>query len=115
MWASQVALSGKEPSCQCGRCKRCGFDPWVRKIPWRRAWQSTPVVLPGESHGQKGLAGYNQWGRKESDTTEATQHTTHGRLKKSSSDPKQPHASQSLKNLNGEVLETISVSLEFMQ
>ena len=44
-------VSGKEPTCQCGRCKRHGFDPWVRKIPWRRAWQPTPVFLPGESHG----------------------------------------------------------------
>ena len=35
-----------------GRCKRCGFDPWVGKIPWRRAWQPTPVFSPGESHGQ---------------------------------------------------------------
>ena len=43
-------LSGKEPACQCQcrRCKRCGFDPWVRKIPWKRVWQPTPVFLPGE-------------------------------------------------------------------
>ena len=46
------------------------FDPWVRKIPWRREWQPTPVFLPGESHGQRSLAGYSPWGRKESDTTE---------------------------------------------
>ena len=46
------------------------FDPWVRKIPWRREWQPTPVFLPGESHGQRSLAGYSLWGRKESDTTE---------------------------------------------
>ena len=39
--------SGKEPACQCRRHKRCGFDPWVRKISWRRAWQPTPVFLPG--------------------------------------------------------------------
>ena len=45
--------SGKEPTCQCRRCKRCRFNPWVRKIPWRRAWQPTPVFLPGESHGQR--------------------------------------------------------------
>ena len=56
---SQVALRGKEPSCQCGRPKRHGFDPWVRKIPWRRAWQPTPVLLPGESHGQRSLPGYS--------------------------------------------------------
>ena len=43
---------GKEPSCQC---KRCGFSPWVGKIPWRRAWQPTPVFLLGEFHGQRSL------------------------------------------------------------
>ena len=52
-------LSGKESTCQ-GR--RHGFDPWVRKISWRRKWQSTPVFLPGTSHGQKSLAGYSPWG-----------------------------------------------------
>ena len=41
-------ISGKEPACQCRRPKRCGFDPSVRKIPWRRLWQPTPVFLPGE-------------------------------------------------------------------
>ena len=49
---------GKEPTCQCRRCKRHRFDPWIRKIPWRRAWQPTPVFLPGESHGQRSLSGY---------------------------------------------------------
>ena len=64
--------SGKEPACQCRRHKRSGFDPWVWKIPWRRAWQPTPVFLHGESHGQRSLAGYSPWGHKEMDTTEAT-------------------------------------------
>ena len=41
--------SGKEAACQCRRHKRCGMDPWVGKIPWRRAWQPTPVFLPGDS------------------------------------------------------------------
>ena len=49
---------------------RPGFDPWVRKIPWRREWQPTPVFLPGEFHGQGSLAGYSPWGCKESDMTE---------------------------------------------
>ena len=40
--------------------------------PWRRAWQPTPVFLPGKSHGHNSLVGYSQWGHKESDTTEAT-------------------------------------------
>ena len=52
------------------RCKRSGFDPWIGKIPWRRKWQPTPGFLPGESHGQRSLAGYSPWGPKESDTTE---------------------------------------------
>jgi len=56
------------------RHKRCRFDPWVGKIPWRRAWQPTPVFLPGEFHGQRSLAGYGPQGRKESYMTEATYH-----------------------------------------
>ena len=46
-------FSGKESTCQC---RRREFDPWVRKIPWRRKWQPTPVLLPGRSHGQRSLA-----------------------------------------------------------
>ena len=49
----------KESACQYGRHRVCSFDPWVRKIPWRRTWQPTPVFLPGESHGQRSLAGYS--------------------------------------------------------
>ena len=49
----------KNPPVNAGRHKRHRFDPWVRKIPWRRAQQPTPVFLPGESHGQRGLAGYS--------------------------------------------------------
>ena len=54
---------------------RPGFDPWVGKIPWRRAWKSTPVFLPGESHGQKNLAGYTPRGHKELDMPEQLAHT----------------------------------------
>ena len=50
--------SGEEPTYQCRRYNRCRFDPWIRKIPWRRAQQSTSVFLPGESHGQRSLVGY---------------------------------------------------------
>ena len=46
------------------------LDSWVWKIPWGREWKYTPVFLPGESHGQRGLAGYSPWGHKESDRTE---------------------------------------------
>ena len=64
--------SGKEPACQKRWHKRLGFHLWVGKIPWRRAGQPTPVFLPGESHGQRKLAGYSPWDCKESDMTEAT-------------------------------------------
>ena len=50
--------------------RRCGFDPWVGKISWRRKWQPTPVFFPGKSHRQRNLVGYSSWGWKESDTTE---------------------------------------------
>ena len=68
----KVVLVVKNPPANAGRHKRHGFDPWVRKIPWRRARQPIPVFLPGESHGLRSLVGYSPWGRKESDTTEAT-------------------------------------------
>ena len=45
-------------------------DPCVRKIPWRRKWQPTPVLLLGKFHGLRSLVGYSPWGHKESDTTE---------------------------------------------
>ena len=62
--------SSKESTCQCRRRKRCGFNSWVGKIPWRRAGQPTPVFLPGESHGQRSLVGYCSWGHKKSDMTQ---------------------------------------------
>ena len=52
-------LSGKVSTCQCKRYKRCGFDPWVGKIPWNRKWQPTPVFLPVKFHGQRSLRGYS--------------------------------------------------------
>ena len=55
--------------------RRTGFHPWVMKIPWRREWQSTPVLLPRESYGQRSLGGYSLWGCKELGMTEATEHT----------------------------------------
>ena len=56
-------------SSVCLQCGRPGFDPSVRKIPWRRQWRPTPVFLPGESHGRRSLVGSN-WIREQSDTTE---------------------------------------------
>ena len=57
---------GKESAHQCRRCR---FNPWVRKIPWTREWQPTVVFLPREFHGQRNLEGYSPWGCKESDRT----------------------------------------------
>ena len=64
--------SGRESAHQCRRHRKRGFNPWVRKMPWRRTWQPTPVFLPGKSHGQRSLAGYSPRGCKESDMTEHT-------------------------------------------
>ena len=60
-------LRGYSVCLQWGRPR---FDPWVRKIPSRRNWQSTPLFLPWESHGGRSLVGYSPWDCKESDTTE---------------------------------------------
>ena len=62
MWLRQQSI--------CVQCRRPGFDPWDEKIPWRSKWQSTPVLLPGKSHGRRSLVGYSPWGRKEWDTAE---------------------------------------------
>ena len=68
-------LSGKESACQCRRCKKHGFNPWVGKVPWKRAWQPTLIFLPGESCGQRSLVGYGPRRCQESDTTGATERT----------------------------------------
>ena len=73
--ASQVALVVKNLSASAGDIRDVGPIPVLGMIPWRRAWQPTPVFLPGESHGQRSLAGYSPWGGKESDRTEVTWHT----------------------------------------
>ena len=66
-----VALVIKNLPANIGHIRDIGLIPGLG-IPWRRAWQPTPVFFPGESHGQSSLAGYTPEGRKESDTTEAT-------------------------------------------
>ena len=71
-WPSQVALPVKNLPPNAGAVKGHGFDPCVKKMPWRRAWQSALVFLPGEARGQRSLAGYSSQGRRESDGTEAT-------------------------------------------
>ena len=67
-----MAVVVKNPTADAGRHKRYGFNPWVRKIPWTRAWQSTPVFLPEESYGQRSLVGYSPEGHRAFDMTEAT-------------------------------------------
>ena len=62
-------------SLVCLRCGRPGFYPWVGKIPWRRKWQSTPVLLPGKSHGQRSLVGYSPWGSQRVGHDWATSHS----------------------------------------
>ena len=69
-WGFPGGVNGEESTHQCRRHKRGGYDPWVRRIPWRRAWQPTPVFLPGESHGQRSLVGCSPRGHKESDMAE---------------------------------------------
>ena len=64
-------------SGKCRRHKRCGFDSWAGKIPWRRAWQPTPVCLPAESHGQRSLEGYRPQCCKESDTSSPWTHAVY--------------------------------------
>ena len=88
--------SGKEFACQCRRCQRWEFDLWVGKIPWRRIWQPTPVFLPGESRGQRSVAGHSAPGCKELDRTERA------------------HTHNMLFSLSSEILmNTISISRHF--
>ena len=65
-----MVLVVKNPSANGGDM-RPKFDSWVGKISWRRTWQSTPVFLPGEYHGQRSLVGYSPCSRTELDMTEA--------------------------------------------
>ena len=72
--------SDKEFACPCQTCRRCHFDPWVRKILWRRKWQPTPVFLPGRSHGRSSLAGYRPWGCKSQTQLSGWAHTRSYRI-----------------------------------
>ena len=70
IWSLVLDFPGGKDGKVCLQCGRPGFDPWVGKIPWRKKWQPTPVLLPGKFHGRRILVGYSPWDRKESDTTE---------------------------------------------
>ena len=70
LWASKVAQFWRI----CLKCRRCRFDPWVRKILWRRKWQPTPVFLPGKSHGRRGLLYYSPCGLNSNPATKQQQH-----------------------------------------
>ena len=63
--------NSKEFFCQC---RRCSFDPWVRKILGRREWQTTPIFLLGKSQGQMSLVGYSPWDRRRVGNNLATLH-----------------------------------------
>ena len=66
-WETEIwgDLVVKNPPPSAGDIRdRCGFNPWVRKSPWRRKWRPTPVFLPGKPHGQRSLAGYSPWGHR---------------------------------------------------
>ena len=87
---------GKESTCQYRRCR---MDPWVRKIPWRREWQPTPVFLPGESHEQGAWRATDQWGsqrvRHDGACTQAVAHH------RGSPDPSKPPITHRLLLLRG--------------
>ena len=71
---------GKEPACQCRRCKTCKFNPWVKKTSWNSKWQPVPLFSPRKFHGQKTLVGYSPWGHKEPDTHRCIYIHTYTRL-----------------------------------
>ena len=71
LWASWVAQEQRINL----QCRRQGFYPWVKKIPWDRKWQRTPVFLPEKCHGQRSLVNYSSWGLKELDMTGHSTHT----------------------------------------
>ena len=70
LWDFMDFPGGSDGKSTCLQCRRPRFDPWVGKIPWRRKWQPTPVLLSGKSHGERILVGYSPWGHKELETAE---------------------------------------------
>ena len=72
MGYSSIRLPRWHFLCQCRDAGDSSLIPWVGTIPWRKKWQSTPVLLPGKSHGRRSLVAHSPWGRKELDTIEVT-------------------------------------------
>ena len=68
-------LGGKESACQCRRCRRLHFDPWVEKITLRKKWQPIPIFLPGKFHEQRSLVSYSPWDHKRVGRDWATEST----------------------------------------
>ena len=93
-WVLPGGLGRKESTCNAG------FNSWVRKIPWRKKWQPTPVFLPGKSHGQRSLVGYSPWDRKELDNWAAN-----------SNDPSSRH-NEWLAEETGQLLRGMCVTLQ---
>ena len=67
LWGFPGGANGNKSACQCRRCKRCRFHPWVGRLPWSRKWQPTSVFLPGEFYGPRSL---QPWDLEEKDTIE---------------------------------------------
>ena len=84
-WASQVVRVVKNPPLNAGDAKDTGSIPGSGRLPWRRKWQPTPVLLPGKFHGQRSLAGYSPRGRQELDTAEHTLLSRAGRGRRGAS------------------------------
>ena len=82
------------------QCRGPGLDPWVGKIPWRREWQPAPVFLPGESHGQRSLAGC-PWGHRESDRVNDSSENFRGNGSMAGCEPKVREAECSSVNCRG--------------
>ena len=99
LWSALGFSGGAVSTCQC---RRHGLDPWIRKIPWRRKWQSTPVFLPGESYGQRSLVGDCPWGceRVRQDWAAEHTHTLHDQLHS-------PHFSEKKTGAQREVKKTV--------
>ena len=72
----QVGVVVKNPPANTGDIRDLDSVPGSGRFSWRRAWQPTPIFLPGKTHGQRSLAGCSPWGHRESDTTEATWHSS---------------------------------------